>query len=181
MRRQAHGRLARTARKSLWVFALALTARVALGEQSRGESIRLKPDATRERDATKAFAEFPLPHPNSGPTTIALAPDGTVWFTEQGSNRIGRMAPDGTGLEEFELPHAGSAPRIITIGADNNFWFTEHLGNRIGRITADASSLSSTSLRPTGNRARLRSGATATSGSANSPVGASAASRRRAS
>src|SRR2546421_11604107 len=81
------------------------------------------------------FREFQLPNPNSGPTTIAIAADGTVWFTEGTGNRIGRMAPDGTGLREFELPNPGSAPRIITIGADNNIWFTEHLGNRIGRIT----------------------------------------------
>jgi virginiamycin B lyase len=79
--------------------------------------------------------EFSLPTPGSGPTTIALAPDGTLWFTEQSGNRIGRMAPDGTALKEFELPNPGSAPRIITIGPDNNFWFSEHEGNRIGRIT----------------------------------------------
>ena len=78
---------------------------------------------------------FALPNPNSGPTTIAIAPDGTLWFTEGSGNRIGRMAPDGTGIKEFDLPHAGSAPRIITIGSDGNFWFSEHLGNRIGRIT----------------------------------------------
>jgi streptogramin lyase len=81
--------------------------------------------------------EFPLPRPGSGPTTIALARDGTVWFTEQTGNRIGRMSPDGTAIREFDLPNPGSAPRIITLGPDGNLWFTEHLGNRIGRITPD--------------------------------------------
>src|ERR1700746_2338559 len=80
--------------------------------------------------------EFPLPHPNSGATTVSIARDGTLWFTESAGNRIGRMAQDGTALKEFDLPHAGSAPRIITIGADGNMWFSEHLGNRMGRITA---------------------------------------------
>ncbi len=47
---------------------------------------------------------FPLPNPRSGPTTIALAQDGTLWFTESAGNRIGRMNPDGTGLREFPLP-----------------------------------------------------------------------------
>src|SRR5688572_734714 len=87
--------------------------------------------------AQERFTEFPMPRPDSAPTTIALAPDGTVWFTEQAGNRIGRMAPDGTGIREFELPHPGSAPWIIALGADGHMWFTEHLGNRIGRITAD--------------------------------------------
>src|SRR4030095_3587879 len=48
-----------------------------------------------------AVTAFPLPNPRSGPTTIALAQDGTVWFTESAGNRIGRMNPDGTGLKEF--------------------------------------------------------------------------------
>src|SRR5471032_1714396 len=71
--------------------------------------------------------EFPLPNPNSGPTTVSIAPDGTLWFTESAGSRIGRMAQDGSGLKEFDLPHVGSAPRIITIGSDGNAWFSEHL------------------------------------------------------
>jgi streptogramin lyase len=80
---------------------------------------------------------FPLPHPRSGPTTLAIAPDGRIWFTESGGNRIGRMNPDGSDLVEFGLPHPDSSPRIIARGADGNMWFSEHTGNRMGRITAD--------------------------------------------
>jgi virginiamycin B lyase len=81
------------------------------------------------------FREFPLPHPNRRPGTIAIGPDGNLWFTEETGNRIGTMAPDGTGLREFDLPQPNSAPRIITMGSDKNLWFTEHQGNRIGCIT----------------------------------------------
>ena len=77
-----------------------------------------------------------LPRANSGPTTVAIARDGSVWFTESSGNRIGRFDPDGSGLEEYPLPHEGSAPRIIALGSDGNMWFSEHAGNRIGRITA---------------------------------------------
>jgi virginiamycin B lyase len=80
---------------------------------------------------------FPLPHPRSGPTTVAIAPDGRVWFTEGAGDRIGRMNPDGSDLAEFALPHPASAPRIIAVGADGNLWFSEHRGNRIGRIAPD--------------------------------------------
>jgi virginiamycin B lyase len=80
---------------------------------------------------------FPLPSPRSGPTTIALAQDGTLWFTESAGNRIGRMNPDGTGLKEFPLPNPDSSPRIIALGSDGNMWFSEHTGNRMGRITPD--------------------------------------------
>jgi virginiamycin B lyase len=73
--------------------------------------------------------------PNSGITTVAIAPDGRVWFTESSGNRIGRMNADGTGLAEFALPHPDSGPRIIALGSDGNMWFSEHTGNRMGRIT----------------------------------------------
>ncbi|HSS26715.1 MAG TPA: gamma-glutamyl-gamma-aminobutyrate hydrolase family protein, partial [Usitatibacter sp.] len=48
-------------------------------------------------------------------TTIALAPDGTLWFTESSGNRIGRMSPDGSGLVEYALPSPDSSPRIIAL------------------------------------------------------------------
>src|SRR5689334_11255860 len=81
--------------------------------------------------------EYPLPNPNSGPTTRAIAQDGTVWFTESSGNRIGRINQDGSGLQEFPLPHPDSGPRIIAIGGDGNAWFSEHTGNRMGRIARD--------------------------------------------
>ena len=74
--------------------------------------------------------------PRSGPTTIAVAPDGQLWFTQASGNRIGRVNPDGSGLVEYPLPQAGSSPRIIAVGADHALWFSEHDGNRISRITA---------------------------------------------
>src|SRR5580698_10059887 len=78
---------------------------------------------------------YPLPHERSGPTTVTVAMDGRVWFTEGSGNRIGSMNPDGSDLMEFPLPHPDSSPRIIARGSDGNLWFSEHTGNRIGRIT----------------------------------------------
>jgi virginiamycin B lyase len=83
-------------------------------------------------DKVRAFA---LPNDNSGPTTVTVGPDGSVWLTEGSGNRIGRIHADGRGFTEYSLPHANSAPRIIAMGADGNVWFSEHNGNRIGRLT----------------------------------------------
>ena len=122
---------------------LRRTALLCLGLAT---SAALAADATPQRwlprhpgpmrtDATLHAIHLPQAH--SGPTTVAVAPDGRIWFTEGSGDRIGRMNPDGTGLAEFPLPHAGSAPRIIALGADGNMWFSEHLGNRMGRITPE--------------------------------------------
>jgi virginiamycin B lyase len=95
----------------------------------------IDPDEHLRTDGSATM--FALPRPNSGPTTIALAQDGTVWFTLGAGNAIGRMDPDGSALVEFPLPHPDSAPRIIALGKDGNMWFSEHSGNRMGRITPE--------------------------------------------
>lgn len=51
--------------------------------------------------------EHPLSHPRSQPTTIALAPDGTPWFTQGAGNRMGRITRDGR-IAEFSR-RAGSS------------------------------------------------------------------------
>ena len=81
--------------------------------------------------------DFVLPTPNSGPTTLAIAPDGSVWFTLSAANAIGHLQADLSGYREFPLPHPDSSPRIIALGSDGNMWFSEHTGNRMARITPD--------------------------------------------
>ena len=116
-------------RKWLWTLGI-----LAIGAAVSGNQRWL---ATGEQNPTTdgVVTEFPLPNPGSGPTTIALTQDGTVWFTESAGTRIGRRRPDGTGLTEFPLPNPNSSPRIIAVGSDGNLWFSEHTGNRMGRIT----------------------------------------------
>ncbi len=68
-------------------FAFATAARADGGAQRwfSAHSAQLTTDG--------AVRSFPLPQPRSGPTTLAIAPDGRVWFTESSGNRIGRMNP----------------------------------------------------------------------------------------
>src|SRR5688572_12048025 len=59
--------------------------------------------------AANQITEFPVPTEGSWPTGIAAAPDETLWFTEQGGNKIGRITFDGT-VTEFPIPTANSWP-----------------------------------------------------------------------
>ncbi len=82
------------------------------------------------------ISEFALAA-NSGPDAIATGPDGALWFTEETSNKIGRITPSGS-ITEFSLPAPNSGPGAITKGPDGNIWFTETTdanGSKIGRIT----------------------------------------------
>lgn len=66
------------------------------------------------------------------PTNIAAGPDGALWFTEFGTNSIGRMTTGGTLTNQYAVP-SGQAPLDITAGPDGALWFTEQSG--VGRIS----------------------------------------------
>jgi MYXO-CTERM domain-containing protein len=66
---------------------------------------------------------------------LVEGPDGNIWFTDAGTNDIGRLTPDGTTLAKFPIPTEASTPHGITVGPDDALWFTEQTANKIGRIT----------------------------------------------
>jgi streptogramin lyase len=66
---------------------------------------------------------------------ITAGPDGNLWFTESGVNRIGRITPQGVVTEFSAGISARAGLRVITVGPDGNLWFTESGINQIGRIT----------------------------------------------
>jgi virginiamycin B lyase len=96
--------------------------------------------------------EFPVPSGNI-PQQIVPGPDGALWFTELGVNRvdpndgrdfIGRITPDGR-VTEFPLPPMSALPGQpitpvqpfgITLGSDNNLYFTMTNISAVGRISA---------------------------------------------
>jgi virginiamycin B lyase len=77
------------------------------------------------------------PPPQIGATlSLTAGPDGNLWFTEYGADRIGRITPAGA-ITQFGIHDGASLPYDITTGADGNLWFTEYEGKRIGQITPD--------------------------------------------
>jgi virginiamycin B lyase len=77
---------------------------------------------------TGVFSEFETTSPTFD---VAVAPEGTVWFTE-GDGRIGRLNP-GTEVVT-EIPVEGF-PRQINVAGDGAVWFTERFAPQgVGRI-----------------------------------------------
>jgi virginiamycin B lyase len=87
-----------------------------------------------DRADAQTVSEFTIPTVNGGPEGIAAGPDGALWFTETGKDKIGRITTTGA-ITEFAIPTAGSQPIGITAGPDGALWFAENSGNKIGRIT----------------------------------------------
>ncbi|MFD9339082.1 hypothetical protein ACFWBF_32550 [Streptomyces sp. NPDC060028] len=83
------------------------------------------------------ITEHPLPTAGSSPSDITTGADGNLWFTEQFTDRIGRITTTGN-VTHYPLPHSASAPIRITAGPDGGMWFTEVFGDRIGRVEVGA-------------------------------------------
>jgi virginiamycin B lyase len=67
------------------------------------------------------------------PYQAVLGPDGAIWFAEFTTNKVGRIATDGT-LLEFTLPTATASVTGITTGPDGAIWFTEENQGKVGKI-----------------------------------------------
>jgi virginiamycin B lyase len=76
-----------------------------------------------------AIEEWSLPAPGSLPHDPAVAPDGSLWYTAQKANRLGRLDPVTGRIAEYELPTPGSGPHGLTVDRAGDVWYT---GNSAG-------------------------------------------------
>lgn len=83
----------------------------------------------------RAVRLFRLPTARAEPFDIAAGPDGSVWFTEFGDDKIGRVSPGGT-VAEYQVPTPDAGPYQITAGRGGAMWFTEYNTTKVGMVTA---------------------------------------------
>jgi virginiamycin B lyase len=75
---------------------------------------------------------FPVT-PGTGLHDTAPAPDGTIWFTGQGSGVLGLLEPRDGSFKMISLGK-GAAPHGVTVGPDGAAWITEGGQNAIARV-----------------------------------------------
>ncbi len=78
--------------------------------------------------------EYEVPTPKSRPHDPALSPDGSLWYTGQGANKLGRLDPKTGEFKEYPLKTAGSGPHGLTADRDGNIWFTAISGGYVGKL-----------------------------------------------
>ncbi len=119
------------------LLALAGLSSACSASSNAGQSqpSRSTPISTSTQGHKGMITEFPTPTSLSFPKFITAGPDGNLWFTEYGGNKLGCITPGGT-ITEFPLPTSKSYPVGIAAGPDGNLWFTEFGGFKIGRITS---------------------------------------------
>ncbi len=108
-------------------------------EYDAGAIGRITPEQVIERFSIPTPALGALVNPRldvavSHPLNITVGPDGNLWFSDCGLNKIGRITTSGE-IVEFPIPTADSEPAGITAGADGNLYFVESNAGRVARIT----------------------------------------------
>lgn len=78
--------------------------------------------------------EWEVPTPNSHPHDPAVAPDGTLWYTGQRSNTLGRLDLATGKIQEFPLKTPGSGPHGLVADREGNIWFTANAKGYIGKL-----------------------------------------------
>src|SRR5436853_7065436 len=78
--------------------------------------------------------EYEVPTPRSRPHDPALAPDGSLWYTGQGANKLGRLDPKTGEFKEYPLKTRDSGPHGLVADKDGNIWFTAISGGYIGKL-----------------------------------------------
>lgn len=83
---------------------------------------------------TVSIKEFEVPTPQSRPHDPAIAPDGSLWYTGQRANKLGRLDPATGQFREYPLKTPDSGPHGLVADHDGNIWFTAISKGYIGKL-----------------------------------------------
>src|SRR6266852_552939 len=119
-------------KRMMTIFAgLILVCGILLaGAARRASGDGLKPAPTTPATSAGAVGElkvnikeWDVPTKGAHPHDPAVAPDGSLWFTEQLQNKLGRLDPASGTFKEYTLKIEDSGPHGLVADASGNIWF----------------------------------------------------------
>src|SRR5687767_4720474 len=84
--------------------------------------------------ATVTIKEWVVPTPASHPHDPLAAADGSIWWTGQLTNLLGRLDPKTGAMKEYPLKTAGSGPHGLVEDKAGNIWYTGNAKGHIGKL-----------------------------------------------
>ena len=81
-----------------------------------------------------SIKEWPVPTEGSRPHDPAAAKDGSIWWTGQLANYLGRLDPKTGAMKEYKLKSAHTGPHVLIEDKDGNIWFTGNNAGLIGKL-----------------------------------------------
>ena len=96
---------------------------------------KAKPKAAVISGTTQVdIQEWEVPTTGTRPHDPLLARDGSLWYTGQFSNHIGRLDRATGQIREFRLKHPTSGPHGLVEDANGHIWFTANNAGYIGEL-----------------------------------------------
>ncbi len=84
------------------------------------------------------FKEWVLPTPGSRPHEPLATLDGSIWYTGQMANVLGRVDPTSGHIAEYHLDTPMSGPHGLVADRDGAIWFTANFAGYIGKLDVAA-------------------------------------------
>jgi virginiamycin B lyase len=81
-----------------------------------------------------SIKEWVVPSLGSRPHDPLAMSDGSIWWTGQWANVIGRLNPKTGEMKEFPLKTPQTGPHGLTADSDGNIWFTGNSAGLVGRL-----------------------------------------------
>src|SRR5262245_50600144 len=78
--------------------------------------------------------EWDVPTKGAHPHDPAVAPDGSLWFTEQMVSKLGRLDPVSGTFKEYPLKGSNDGPHGLVADSDGNIWYTGNFAAHIGKL-----------------------------------------------
>jgi len=90
---------------------------------------------TEVAELSVTIREWAVPTIGAHPHDPAVGPDGSLWFTEQMVDKLGRLDPKTGEVKEYPLVEGkNSGPHGLVADRDGNIWFTANFGGYIGKL-----------------------------------------------
>ncbi len=84
--------------------------------------------------AKVSIKEWTVPTPGSRPHDPLATADGSLWYTGQMNNVLGRLDPKTGRFKEYPLKMPHSGPHGLVEDRDGNIWYTGNTGALVGRL-----------------------------------------------
>jgi virginiamycin B lyase len=81
-----------------------------------------------------SFQEWQAATPGSRPHDPLAARDGSLWYSGQLANVLGRVDPKTGAIKEFHLKTEHSGPHGLMEDKDGNIWYTGNTGSLMGKL-----------------------------------------------